>query len=368
MTRRKKIISWIFILFTLLGATALYLFLTKQPAPLNETSLAREALSLAKSSKADIYASESFKKAECLYDSAMNCWKRENQKPFYQKRDYSKVKEFAAESVVKANEANAAALKKVNNFQVDLKSKINLSKNMIERYDPIFRKVPMPKNVREENNKGQLLLKEAELAYMNKQFVACNQKATDAEHLLNKSYQYFKNHLEQYFGNYNEWKRTVDETINKSRSTKSTAVVVDKFARKCYLYQAGKLKHQFTVELGPNWIGDKNYKGDKKTPEGLYRVTAVKNSKQTKFYKALLINYPNVEDQIRFKANKNNLPRFAKIGNLIEIHGNGGKQGDWTDGCIALVDSDIDTLFRYASVNMPVAIVGSLRPLHEILN
>lgn len=239
---------------------------------------------------------------------------------------------------------------------------------MIERYDPIFRKVPMPKNVREENNKGQLLLKEAELAYMNKQFVACNQKATDAEHLLNKSYQYFKNHLEQYFGNYNEWKRTVDETINKSRSTKSTAVVVDKFARKCYLYQAGKLKHQFTVELGPNWIGDKNYKGDKKTPEGLYRVTAVKNSKQTKFYKALLINYPNVEDQIRFKANKNNLPRFAKIGNLIEIHGNGGKQGDWTDGCIALVDSDIDTLFRYASVNMPVAIVGSLRPLREILN
>lgn len=350
------------------GAAALYLFLTKQPAPLTETSAAREALSIAKSSKADIYASESFKKAECLYDSAMNCWKRENEKPFYKRRDYTKVKTFAAEVCIVAREAEKASLNKVSNFQIDLKSKIFKYKSQIEKYDRIFRKVPLTKNVQEENNKGQLLLKEAELAYMNQQFVACNEKTIDACRLLDKSYQYFKNHLQDYFKNYNEWVRDAETTISQSRQAKSNAVVVDKFARKCYLYQAGKLKHEFTVELGRNWIGTKLYKGDKRTPEGRYHVTSVKRNNQTKYYKALLINYPNAEDQIRFKTNKGNLPRFASIGNLIEIHGDGGKQGDWTDGCVALTNSDIDVLFRYSSAGMPVTIVGSLRPLSEILD
>lgn len=368
MRRKRKLTLWVLSIFIIIGAVALYLFLTKQPAPLTETAVAREALSRAKNSKADIYAKESFAKAECLYDSAMNCWKRENRKQFYKRRDYTKVKTFATLSAQESQLAVAAALKKVNNFQVELKSKLEAARNMFNKYNSIFGDVPIPDKIRNENNRGQLLLNEAELAYKNEQFVACTQKAQEAEALLGRSYQYLKIHLQQYFNSYSTWKRQAEETINQSRARRSNAVVVDKFARKCYLYQAGNLKHQFTVELGPNWIGDKNHKGDKRTPEGQYKVTAIKSSNRTKFYKALLLNYPNAEDQARFNANRKNLPRYVGIGNLIEIHGDGGKQGDWTDGCVALVNSDIDILFRYASINMPVTIVGSLRPLSEILN
>ncbi len=369
MTGRQKRIWWtLSSIIVVVGAVAFYLFLTKQSAPLNETALAREALSQAKTSKADIYAKESFAKAECLYDSAMNNWKRENKKPFYKRRNYTNVKTYAALSEKESKKAAAEAVKKVSNFQVDLKRKLENNRKQINRYDQVFRKIPLSERVRNENNRGQLLLKEAELAYQNGEFVACNQKVAEAEKLLDKTYAYFTSHLQQYFSNYSEWKKQAAETISRSRATRSSAIVVDKFARKCYLYQAGNLKHEFKAELGPNWIGDKNYKGDKRTPEGYYKVTAVKSGRHTKYYKALLLNYPNAEDQARFNANRHNLPRHTRIGNLIEIHGHGGKQGDWTDGCVALSDSDMDILFRYASVNMPVTIVGSLRPLSEIVN
>jgi len=366
MTRKRKIIWWVLCIFILAGAGALYLFFTKKPAPLQETATAREALSLAKTNKADIYASKSYKQAECFYDSAMNCWKRENIKPFYKSRDYSKVKNFAALAAKEAQEANAEAIKKENNFQVDLKGKTDKYRKLITDYDTTFKKTPMPKIIREENNKGQLLLKEAELAYINKDFVGCSQKISDAEVFLNRSYQYFTTHLQEYFTELPKWQQHAKATIDQSRRTKSNAIIIDKFARKCYLYQAGKLKHEFIVELGPNWIGNKTCRGDKRTPEGFYKITAIKNSKQTKFYKALLLNYPNTADLSRLRSNK----KFSGLGNLIEIHGggNGGKRGDWTDGCVALCDSDIDILFRYAYINMPVTIVGSLRPLNEILN
>ncbi|MDX9882563.1 MAG: L,D-transpeptidase family protein [Prolixibacteraceae bacterium] len=368
MTGRRKLTLWVLSIFIVAGAVALYLFLTKQPAPLNETSVAREALSKAKASKANVYEKESFAKAECLYDSAMNCWKRENRKPFYKRRDYTKVKTFAALSAQESEKAASAALQKVNNFQVNLKNKLETARKMYTKYNSIFGDIPLPDKVRNENNRGQLLLNEAELAYKNEQFVACNQKAEEAEVLLDRSYQYLKIHLQEYFGNYSAWKRQAEETIGQSRANRTNAVLVDKFARKCYLYQAGNLKHQFTVELGPNWIGDKICKGDKRTPEGKYKVTAIKSGKHTKYYKALLLDYPNAEDQARFNQNRKSLPRHARIGNLIEVHGGGGKQGDWTDGCVALENSDMDILFRYSSVNMPVTIVGSLRPLSEILN
>ncbi len=365
MTRKRKLAWWIISIFTILSAIALYLYLTKQPPPLAETTQAREALTQAKTDKADVYAEEHFKLAESMYDSAMNCWKRENKKPFYKRRNYDRVIDFSGKSAAESEKASAKAIHKVNNFQVDLKKKIETGKALIERYDSTFRKVPMPGGIRDENNRGQLLLKEAELAYENEKFVICNEKAAKAVILLEKSYQYCNDHLEEYFSQLSEWKRQAESTIAQSRQRKSTAIVVDKFARQCYLYQSGKLKHQFKIELGPNWIGDKTFNGDKRTPEGFYKVTAVKSGSRTKYYKALLINYPNAEDQQRFRKTKG---KKSSIGNLIEIHGGGGKQGDWTDGCVALTNSDMDVLFRYASVGMPITIVGSLRSLNEIFN
>jgi len=62
---------------------------------------------------------------------------------------------------------------------------------------------------------------------------------------------------------------------------------------------------------------------------------------------------------------KGNIPRRG-IGNLIEIHGDGGKGINWTDGCVALTNSDMDKLYGLVGVGTPVTIVGSLRSLKEI--
>jgi L,D-peptidoglycan transpeptidase YkuD (ErfK/YbiS/YcfS/YnhG family) len=62
------------------------------------------------------------------------------------------------------------------------------------------------------------------------------------------------------------------------------------------------------------------------------------------------------------------LPASAKIGGLIEIHGNGGKGIDWTEGCVALTDSEMDIIFKFTKVGTPVTIVGSMTDLKEVLD
>jgi hypothetical protein len=65
---------------------------------------------------------------------------------------------------------------------------------------------------------------------------------------------------------------------------------------------------------------------------------------------------------------KGTLPSSAKIGGLIEIHGNGGKGIDWTEGCIALTDKEMDLVYKILKVGTPVTIVGSTVDLQSILN
>ncbi len=123
---------------------------------------------------------------------------------------------------------------------------------------------------------------------------------------------------------------------------------------------------QFTAEFGKNWMGHKRTGGDKATPEGIYRVTQKKEGGRTIYYKALLINYPNDEDRKQFAQDKRKglIPARAGIGGLIEIHGGGGKGIDWTDGCIALRNDDMDALYRLVAAGTPVVIVGSMKPLN----
>jgi murein L,D-transpeptidase YafK len=146
-------------------------------------------------------------------------------------------------------------------------------------------------------------------------------------------------------------------------------IIVDKIAEKLMLYHAGKQINSYQAELGQNWVGDKNFEGDKSTPEGAYFVTSKKQGRQTKYYKALGINYPNVLDKKRFSEQKSNgtIKASGTIGGLIEIHGDGGKGYHWTDGCIALKNEDMDEVFRLVDVKTSVIIVGSLRPLEEII-
>lgn len=159
------------------------------------------------------------------------------------------------------------------------------------------------------------------------------------------------------------WQNWVDETIRGTRGG-GTAIVVEKARRRLYLVRGGKVAAEFRAELGRNGLLDKLHAGDGATPEGRYRITAKKDTGHSRFHRALVINYPNSDDLTEFSQARRRgaIPRGVRgPGSLIEIHGNGGKGTNWTDGCVAVRDIDIDRMFASVSVGTPVTIVGSAR-------
>ncbi len=115
---------------------------------------------------------------------------------------------------------------------------------------------------------------------------------------------------------------------------------------KLQLVSAGHVWKEFKIALGGNPIGHKMQEGDGKTPEGLYILDYKKSN--SAFYKAFHISYPNSVDTASAKS------RGVNPGGAIMIHGqkNGfgwlsqlSQRFDWTNGCVALHDSDIDILW-----------------------
>jgi hypothetical protein len=159
-----------------------------------------------------------------------------------------------------------------------------------------------------------------------------------------------------------QWKSWAGAGIAESRLTGHAVILVDKLRRRLAVYQGGEWAKSFSAELGANGLQRKAHAGDRATPEGSYRVVERKQGTATNYYKALLINYPNDEDVARFADGKRTgtIPRRAGIGGLIEIHGEGGEGRDWTDGCVALTNQDMDWLFDHAPVGTLVVIVGTV--------
>lgn len=158
-----------------------------------------------------------------------------------------------------------------------------------------------------------------------------------------------------------QWREWAEMTIRESRETGEHVIIIDKLRRRLTLYWRGNLVLSVPAELGANGLRRKEHAGDSATPEGMYRIVQVKPERATKFYKALLINYPNDEDRVRFARGKRvgTIPYRAGIGSLIEIHGEGGQGKDWTDGCVALTNADMDRLFSHVRVGTAVTIVGT---------
>jgi len=160
------------------------------------------------------------------------------------------------------------------------------------------------------------------------------------------------------------WNRWVAETVEWSRTNKAPALVVDKAERTLLVYDRGELRLTFEVDLGLNPVPDKLHEGDNATPEGKYRVSEVREPGETMYHRALLIDYPNNEDwEAYLRARKEGrVSDSTPIGGLIEIHGRGGRQKDWTNGCVAVTDGTMDILAGLAVPGTPVTIVGARRP------
>ncbi|MDP2957755.1 MAG: L,D-transpeptidase [Longimicrobiales bacterium] len=157
------------------------------------------------------------------------------------------------------------------------------------------------------------------------------------------------------------WRSWVAETVEWSRRTGKTVVVVDKDAHRLFVYQQGRVVREYDAEIGWANVHDKRHQGDGATPEGRYKITDKKARGRSRYYKALLLDYPTREDIQELDALKAEgvVPRSTRAGGLIEIHGEGGRGKDWTDGCVAITNDQIDWLYARVAVGTPVTIVGS---------
>jgi murein L,D-transpeptidase YafK len=173
--------------------------------------------------------------------------------------------------------------------------------------------------------------------------------------------------LRDYFDDYPRWKNLAASAISASGGG-NKVILVDKVAHVLYVYQSRKVIKSYEAEFGPNWMTHKVHSGDKATPEGNYHIISKKERGSTTYHKAMLLDYPNADDRAQFARKKRSglISRRTGIGNLIEIHGNGGKGFDWTSGCVGLRDRDIDDLYRLVGVGTRVTIIGSVEPLSVI--
>ncbi len=361
--KRLFIISGILIFLSIL-AILTFKLVPNPPTP--EVEKARIALSKATSNKASTYSKELYAKASSLYDSSMANWRKQNKKFIYF-RDYDKVRKFANLAYRKALQANENSKLNSNNYNIILKNKIDSLKVLVEFINTFFNRYPLPVEIRSNIAKGKMILKEGVLFYDKGEFLPANKKLNESDDLLSSAYNSAYSDFQQYFTSFSRWEKWAKSAIEESKEKNIYSILIDKVSKKCYIYHSGVKKYEFNVELGRNWVGSKKTKGDKATPEGRYQI--VKKLNRTMYNNALLINYPNDEDKENFMREKEKglIPKTAKIGGGIEIHGSGGKGVDWTEGCIALSDKEMAIVYKIATVGTPVTIVGSIKNLNELI-
>ncbi|OEY66196.1 L,D-transpeptidase family protein [Marinobacter sp. X15-166B] len=135
-------------------------------------------------------------------------------------------------------------------------------------------------------------------------------------------------------------------------------VLVRKEERRLYLLAGDQVVKSYRISLGDNPVGHKLSEGDARTPEGDY-ILNWRNA-NSRFYKSIHISYPNHEDRALARA------WGLNPGGSIMIHGLPNDAGDlafayagldWTDGCIAVNNDEMDEIWRLVADGTPIQIL-----------
>jgi murein L,D-transpeptidase YafK len=146
--------------------------------------------------------------------------------------------------------------------------------------------------------------------------------------------------------------------VNSYALDKADSVFVDKSESRLYLMRDGVAFRDYHVAFGANPKGHKQEEGDERTPEGEYTLDYKKED--SAFYKAIHISYPNENDTRRAET------RGVNPGDFIMIHGQKNGLGwlsiisqrfNWTNGCIAVKNSEMDEIWQSVDAGTPIEIV-----------
>ncbi len=159
---------------------------------------------------------------------------------------------------------------------------------------------------------------------------------------------------------------TIAEQVSeKNRKTKHPrfinlhidSIAIHKAERQLLIFSNERLVKTYNVALGLNPVGRKEVEGDFKTPEGHYFIRG-KNPLST-YHKSLGISYPNEEDKERAQQIGQRPGGDIMIHGLMKHMNNPGKlhvKSNWTSGCIAVTDEEIDELYSQIKIGTPVFI------------
>jgi len=145
--------------------------------------------------------------------------------------------------------------------------------------------------------------------------------------------------------------------VKKKPLPKAQKVLVVKSERKLYLIRNGKPYREYHIALGKKPEGPKQQEHDQKTPEGNYTLDFKKAD--SSYYRAIHVNYPSEADRSRAKK------MGVSPGGAIMIHGQPNWWGwlspirqrfDWTAGCIAVSNGDIDEIWEAVTPGTPIEI------------
>ncbi|MGV3546652.1 MAG: L,D-transpeptidase family protein [Pedobacter sp.] len=142
------------------------------------------------------------------------------------------------------------------------------------------------------------------------------------------------------------------------KGTKIDYLLVEKSERAMKAYSGDKLIKTYKISLGRNPEGHKVFEGDQKTPEGIYSIND--RNPNSGYHKNLGVSYPNDTDRAKART------LGKSPGGDIKIHGlrNGGfgiikklhRFTDWTNGCIAVTNGEIDELYEAVVPNAKIEI------------
>lgn len=282
---------------------------------------------------------------------------------FYYSQQYLTFNRLSLEALEKSGTAERAALenraalqREVTDQSMEIRSVVSGIRSRIDR-------LGISNANRDRLVKVDVLLREAEILGQSRQWHEANDRVAAAQSHA-RAAQIQQN---ERVGRLNDaalvkqWDRWVQETMAWSVKNGAAAVVVVKARNVCLLLSSGRIVKSYNADFGKNGVFDKSFRGDEATPEGKYKIIKKKGRGQSIYHKALLINYPNDEDIRAFRRARTLglLSLRSKLGGLIEIHGDGGRDRNWTQGCVALLNSDMDDIFSRTDIGTPVTIVGN---------
>lgn len=151
---------------------------------------------------------------------------------------------------------------------------------------------------------------------------------------------------------------TFAATTSSPPTNQVDLVQVIKSKHQLLLLSKGKILRQYKIALGSNPLGHKQEQGDGKTPEGRYTLDY--KNKNSAFYKSIHVSYPNAQDVLSARQ------RQIDPGGQIMIHGQKNGFGwlswitqnfDWTQGCIALSNQNMDEVWGLVDAHTPIEIL-----------